>query len=130
MSWNLSFPYGSKIIRTLMKEFNVAGIPTLILLDKEGKVITRDMRDKVMADPNGKDFPYTSSTSTSSSSKNNNVVKKDQPSTVTKIMDFLTATGIFIIATAVVRYFYPQDKYYGVLLGSVIAAWLLSKNAQ
>lgn len=43
----------------LSKKFKVSGIPTLIILDgKDGKVITKDARSKLLDDPNGEDFPW------------------------------------------------------------------------
>merc|ERR1719334_176986 len=37
--------------------FDVRGIPTLVFLDGEGNVITKDGRSKVMEDPNGEKYP-------------------------------------------------------------------------
>ena len=43
----------------LSKKFKVSGIPTLVLLDgKDGKLITKDARSKLLEDPNGKQFPW------------------------------------------------------------------------
>ncbi len=41
---------------SFLKAFNVTGIPTLIVLDRDGSVITLDGRKKVMEDPDG--FPW------------------------------------------------------------------------
>ena len=39
--------------------YKVQGIPTLILLDgKNGKVITKDARVKLLEDPDGEEFPW------------------------------------------------------------------------
>lgn len=152
MGWNIAFPFGSTAINTLSKKYNVRGIPTLVLLDKDGTHITEDFRSKVEKDPEAKQFPSNNSNSSSSSSssspttattkddkskektssnagtgKNNSTVKKE-PGNASKIMDFISAIGIFITVNAVVRYFYPRDKYIGITVGAAVAAWLLGGN--
>jgi thiol-disulfide isomerase/thioredoxin len=47
MKW-LSVPFGSDVSNTLNRGFEVTGIPTLVLIDPQGKVITRDGRQAVM----------------------------------------------------------------------------------
>lgn len=46
----------------LSKKFKVQGIPTLVLVNKEGKLITTDGRTIVMEDERGNDFPWTPKT--------------------------------------------------------------------
>ena len=46
------------VIKKLQGKFNIAGIPTLIILDKEGNVITSKGREAVSKDPNGNKFPW------------------------------------------------------------------------
>jgi nucleoredoxin len=42
----------------LDKKFKVQGIPTLVLLDSDGKLITKDGREAVSSDPTGAEFPW------------------------------------------------------------------------
>jgi len=57
MPW-VSFPFNDARIRAASSKFKVSGIPTLVLLDGEGKLITDAARGKVMSDPEGADFPW------------------------------------------------------------------------
>ena len=44
---------------TLSKKYKVEGIPTLVLLDADkGTVLSKDGRNVVLEDPEGKDFPW------------------------------------------------------------------------
>merc|ERR1719343_22423 len=53
MPW-LALPYEDRDQKSaLSKKFKVKGIPSLIILDQDGSVITTDGRSKVMADPEG-----------------------------------------------------------------------------
>jgi nucleoredoxin len=56
MPW-LALPFDEKLYEALSSHFEVEGIPTLVLLSPEGKVITTKGRAAVSADPEGKDFP-------------------------------------------------------------------------
>jgi nucleoredoxin len=56
MPW-LALPFEEKRYEALSSHFEVEGIPTLVLLSPEGKVITTKGRAAVSADPEGKDFP-------------------------------------------------------------------------
>jgi nucleoredoxin len=56
MPW-LALPFDEKRYEALSSHFEVEGIPTLVLLSPEGKVITTKGRAAVSADPEGKDFP-------------------------------------------------------------------------
>merc|ERR1711920_219297 len=40
-----------------MGAFGVSGIPSFVIINPDGTVITTDGRSKVMGDPSGKDFP-------------------------------------------------------------------------
>jgi len=42
----------------LSKKFKVQGIPTLVIVDKQGKTITTDGRSAVTEDPTGENFPW------------------------------------------------------------------------
>jgi nucleoredoxin len=53
----LVLPFDEKLYEALSSHFEVEGIPTLVLLSPEGKVITTKGRAAVSADPEGKDFP-------------------------------------------------------------------------
>ena len=56
MPW-LALPFDEKRYEGLSSHFEVEGIPTLVLLSPEGKVITTKGRAAVSADPEGKEFP-------------------------------------------------------------------------
>ena len=49
MGW-VAIPYSSKLKDELMKTFGVRGIPTLIILDSKGNVISKDARGEVTRD--------------------------------------------------------------------------------
>ena len=57
MPW-LAIPFDDPRKKTLARLFDVSGIPTLILLDEEGNVITTQGRGAVTSDPDGKEFPW------------------------------------------------------------------------
>lgn len=57
MPW-LAIPYDDARIRQLKSIYDVYGIPTLIVIDENGKVITKDGRTAVNADIQGKEFPW------------------------------------------------------------------------
>jgi nucleoredoxin len=55
----LSLPYSDRTRKEqLSKKFKVKGIPALIILDGEGKLITKDGREAVSEDPKGEKFPW------------------------------------------------------------------------
>mmetsp|Transcript_123045 Transcript_123045/g.229980 ORF Transcript_123045/g.229980 Transcript_123045/m.229980 type:complete len:448 (+) Transcript_123045:73-1416(+) len=59
MPW-LALPFEeSERKAALSKKFKVQGIPSLVILDMEGNIITKDGRSKVMSDPKGEGFPWT-----------------------------------------------------------------------
>jgi len=56
----LALPFGERDTKaTLSKKFKVNGIPSLVILDSDGKTITTDGRDAVAGDPTGTEFPWT-----------------------------------------------------------------------
>jgi nucleoredoxin len=58
MPW-LAVPYSRRDIhQALNKKFKVQGIPSLVILDRSGQVITTDGRSKISSDPKGQDFPW------------------------------------------------------------------------
>jgi len=57
MPW-LAVAYGSEIIGKLNDKYEVQGIPSLVILDAQGEIITRKGRQQVTADPNAKSFPW------------------------------------------------------------------------
>jgi len=58
MPW-LAVPYSRRDVhQSLNKKFKVQGIPTLVILDNAGQVITQDGRSKVSSDPKGQSFPW------------------------------------------------------------------------
>lgn len=60
MSWDLALPLNDRRVATLSGLFKVEGIPTLVVVDKDGKVVTTDAREGVIAEPDG--FPWRSKT--------------------------------------------------------------------
>merc|ERR1711972_164914 len=57
MPW-LALPYDKrKEKEDLSKAFGVKGIPSFVIINPDGTVITEDGRSKAMKDPEGKDFP-------------------------------------------------------------------------
>lgn len=58
MPW-LAVPFARRDVKeALSKKFKVQGIPTLVILDAEGNIITTDGRSKVASDPQGAQFPW------------------------------------------------------------------------
>jgi nucleoredoxin len=56
MSWDLALPLNDPRVAALSGTFKVEGIPTLVVIDKDGKTVTTDAREGVIADPEG--FPW------------------------------------------------------------------------
>jgi len=58
MPW-LALPYECRALKEMLsKKFKVQGIPSLVILDMEGNLITKDGRSKIMEDPKGESFPW------------------------------------------------------------------------
>ncbi|KAH3756480.1 nucleoredoxin 1 [Pelomyxa schiedti] len=58
MPW-LALPYTDmKTNRAISSEFGVRGIPTLVLMDPTGKLVSTETRDDVEDDPEGARFPW------------------------------------------------------------------------
>lgn len=57
MPW-LAIPYGDDRVDKLSELFEVEGIPDFRIIDENGKVVCSDGRGNVMADPEGKEFPW------------------------------------------------------------------------
>jgi len=58
MPWT-ALPYSFREKKaTLSEKYGVRGIPTLIILDKNGEIITAGGREKVVSDPEGANFPW------------------------------------------------------------------------
>merc|ERR1719164_217194 len=58
MPW-LALPFADRERKNaLSKQFKVRGIPTLVILDVDGSVITTDGREAVTEDPTGDAFPW------------------------------------------------------------------------
>ena len=58
MAWPYALPHGSNLIKELSAKYKVQGIPTLVLLDQSGALITVDGREGVGEDSDGTAFPY------------------------------------------------------------------------
>eukprot|EP00668_Euglena_longa_P029114 GGOE01036458.1.p1 GENE.GGOE01036458.1~~GGOE01036458.1.p1 ORF type:complete len:184 (-),score=58.05 GGOE01036458.1:138-689(-) len=65
MPW-LALPFKDQRIRRLSDHFSVRGIPTLVLLDHDGSVITTAGTSLLMGDPTGAEFPWRGKTPLSS----------------------------------------------------------------
>jgi len=58
MPW-AALPYSKRDLKdALSKKFKVQGIPSMAIIDAEGKTITTDGRSAVMGDPTGDKFPW------------------------------------------------------------------------
>eukprot|EP01041_Mallomonas_annulata_P013405 gene13405-28428_t len=58
MPW-LALPYSARDKKaTLSSQYGVKGIPTLIILNKDGSLITDSGRSRVVSDPMGEQFPW------------------------------------------------------------------------
>jgi len=55
----VALPYDQRDLKAkLSKKYKVQGIPSLVILDPSGDVITKDGRDAVMKDPTGEKLPW------------------------------------------------------------------------
>ena len=54
MPWK-AVPHGSAIGNSLKSTYEIRGIPSLVIIDADGKLVTKDGRTKVM---NGSSFPF------------------------------------------------------------------------
>lgn len=58
MPW-MALPYSERALKAkLSKKFKVNGIPSLVLLDQNANLITKNGREKIMEDKEGADFPW------------------------------------------------------------------------
>jgi nucleoredoxin len=57
MPW-LALPFGDSRKKSLSRKFEVTGIPTLVILDKEGKLVTASGRAAISGDLEGKEYPW------------------------------------------------------------------------
>merc|ERR1711924_35286 len=58
MPW-LALPFADRERKeSLSSKFKVQGIPTVVILDADGKLITKDCRTAISSDPVGEDFPW------------------------------------------------------------------------
>jgi nucleoredoxin len=58
MPW-LALPFSDRERKdALSKKFKVSGIPTVVILNAEGEVITKDGRSAITSDPTGEEFPW------------------------------------------------------------------------
>lgn len=54
-----ALPYANRDLKAqLSKKFKVQGIPSFVILDADGKVITKDGREAISKDPTGEKFPW------------------------------------------------------------------------
>jgi len=62
MPW-LALPYAERSTKgTLSSKYKVEGIPTLVILDSAGKVVTTEGRGEIDDDPKGEHFPWAQQT--------------------------------------------------------------------
>jgi nucleoredoxin len=57
MPW-LAIPFQDSRINALSDRFDIEGIPSLIILDPNGDVVTKDAVSRIRSDPNGLKFPF------------------------------------------------------------------------
>jgi len=58
MPW-LALPFSNRDQKAVLsKKYKVQGIPTFVILDKDGNTITSKARESLMADPKGDEFPW------------------------------------------------------------------------
>jgi len=57
MPW-LAVPFDQQKYQAVSQRFSVNGIPALLILDEQGKVITKEGRQEVSNDPEGEKFPW------------------------------------------------------------------------
>ncbi|XP_071110864.1 nucleoredoxin-like [Haliotis cracherodii] len=57
MPW-LALPFGDPRVHYLTTQFGIAGIPSLILIDEKGNVITLNGRSSLLTDKTGAEFPW------------------------------------------------------------------------
>jgi nucleoredoxin len=58
MPW-LALPFSDRERKdALSKKFKVSGVPTVVILNAEGDVITKDGRSAITSDPTGEEFPW------------------------------------------------------------------------
>ena len=58
MPWT-AMPFAERAKKTeLSSRYGVQGIPTLVVLNKDGSVITKNARQDMMTDPKGESFPW------------------------------------------------------------------------
>lgn len=58
MPWH-ALPYANRELKEkLSKQYKVNGIPSVVVLDADGKVITKDGRSAISSDPTGEEFPW------------------------------------------------------------------------
>jgi nucleoredoxin len=70
-----ALPYSDRTKKdALSKKFKVQGIPSFVILDPEGAVMTTDARGSVSEDPEGKNFPW-------------------KPKTVAEVLESVTVQG-------------------------------------
>jgi thiol-disulfide isomerase/thioredoxin len=57
--WNLAVPFSNRnIAQSLGEKYHVSGIPSLVLLDRNGTLINENIREVIMQDEDGTAFPY------------------------------------------------------------------------
>jgi nucleoredoxin len=58
MPW-LAVPYSNRDVKSALDtKFKIQGIPSVVILDPEGQLITKDGREAVSSDPTGEDIPW------------------------------------------------------------------------
>jgi thiol-disulfide isomerase/thioredoxin len=58
MSFGLALPFKDAHIEALSSKYGVEGIPTLVIVDKTGAVVNKEVRGEITTDPTGAEFPY------------------------------------------------------------------------
>jgi nucleoredoxin len=58
MSWDHALPFDDSHVQTIMKTHGVRGIPTLLVFDGSGHLLTKEGREGVSRDADGAAFPW------------------------------------------------------------------------
>ena len=113
MKWSL-VPYGLKYQRLLLfRHFRVAEVPSLIIIDGNGKIINNDGVLNLENDPQGKNFPW------------------PFPSLKSMLCDFIQWKDIDVKASDTEEIFYRYQLSYIInIINIIIIILLLSKQCR
>lgn len=98
MPW-YGLPYADRARKAkLSQKFKVEGIPTFVILDKNGEVINTDGRSAVMKDPKGANYPWRPEPVLSMIGKGKIVTQKGDQVTLDQLLKGAEAVGLYFSA--------------------------------